>query len=1114
MNDTRLFDLYRAMYLARRVDEIEQEMVQRGEGFFHVSGAGHEATAAVAPHLTSDDWIVPHYRDKALLIARGFPLRGFFDAVLCNDRSASRGRQISAHLSDPELRLVSMAGPVGNATLHAVGIAAAIREREAASGNENRSLVLCCLGDGTTQEGEFYEALAEAARNALPVLFVIEDNRWAISTPTVGRTFYRYAGGEAAHFHGIPISFLDGREPQQALALFEQTVRAIRDDRGPQIVVMDIERLSNHTNADDQRMYREESEIRACAATGDPLRNLRAQLVARGLDPAELDAWHQEAHRQVAQAEREALEVGEPLAEPSARIPIHVELTHPSRERTTGVVAGGLTMKDALREVLRSHLANDERVWLWGQDIEDPKGDVFGVTRGLSTSFPGRVCNAPLAEATIVGAAVGRALAGQRPVAFVQFADFLPLAFNQIMCEMGTMHWRSDGGWKTPLIVMAPCGGYRPGLGPFHSHSMESILAHVPGVDVFLPSTASDAAGLLNAAFASERPSIFFYPKSLLNDPAQATGPEVAEQFVPIGVARKVRPGRDITLVGWGNTVRLCARVAEALETVGAEAEVFDLRTISPWDERTILASAERTARLLVVHEDNLTCGFGAEILATVAERARMPVAMRRVARPDTILPCNFANQVDLLPSFRSVLAAAAELLDIDLEWHEPAVAGGNGLQVVEAIGSGPSDETVTLVEWLVTPGMQVVRGQTLASLEATKSVFDFSSPCDGHVHELHAEIGQVLPVGSPLITVRTAQASQRKRANVQEPTAVPVLTRRRSSVTIHLPRRDEKRRVYDVGLSPVSTATGSRIVTNDDLLRAHSHMTSDDVLRRTGIEQRRWANPDETAVNLAVKACWKLLDQERLLIDDLNLVICATTSPTTVTPSMACQVLSSLADQRSGSYLQAYDINAACSGYLYALQAGYDFLQSQPEGRVLVVTAEVLSPLLDPSDFDTSILFGDATSATVLYGEAHFERAQARLCRPELSAKAEDGSSLSVPLPHDGYIQMKGRKVFTEAVRAMVASLNRACDQQGIAVDDLSMVVPHQANQRILDAIQSRIGVSVFSNIRFYGNTSSTSIPLCLSEVLPATAAGSRLGLCAFGGGFTFGAGILQKTA
>ncbi|MBM4000249.1 MAG: transketolase [Planctomycetes bacterium] len=1108
MNETQRFDVYRSMAVARRVDEIEQEMVRRGEGYFHVSAAGHEGSAMLAPFLRPGDWLLPHYRDKALMLARGFPARGFLDAVLCNDGSASKGRQISAHLSDPDRRIVSMAGPVGNATLHAAGIAAVVKA------SEPGMIVVCCLGDGTTQEGEVYEAIAETARENLPVLFVIEDNRWAISTHTAGRTFYRHRGGWSSEFHGIPIDRMDGRLPEQTLDVFERLVAAVRSGNGPRLVVMDVERLASHTNADDQRMYRDEGEIRRAAATGDPFQNYRSWLLERGAAPDALARIDEEARRIVAHAESESLALGDPIVERSSRMPIHVEWTHPSRERTAGIVPGGLAMKDAIRGVLRDRLEHDERVWCWGQDIEDPKGDVFGVTRGLSTAFPGRVRNAPLAEATIVGAAVGRALAGQRPVAFVQFADFLPLAFNQIFCEMGTMHWRSNGGWRAPVIVMAPNGGYRPGLGPFHSHSMESILAHVPGIDVLMPSTASDAAGLLNAAFASERPTLFLYPKSLLNDPAHATAPRVDDQFVPIGVARKVRAGRDITLVGWGNTVRLCSRVAETLESAGVEAEVVDLRSISPWDEHTVLASAERTARLLVVHEDNLTCGFGAEILATVAEKARVPVAMRRVARPDTTLPCNFANQSELLPSFRTILDAAADLLRLDVEWREPAARPEDGTRIIEAIGSGPSDEAVTLVEWRVEPGANVTRGQVVASLEATKSVFDLSAPCDGEVDRLHAEPGESVAVGRPLLTLRAERSESRVRAVASESAAVPVLARRPNALAIHVAHADGKRRMYDVGVSSVATTTGGRVVTNEELLGLHAPMTSNDVLRRTGIEQRYWALPGETAVGLAAKACWSLLDRERLLIDDLDLVICATTSPTSVTPSMACQVLSALANRRTGSYLQAYDINAACSGYLYALQSGFDFLQSRPDGRVLVVTAELLSPLLNPNDFDTSILFGDATSATVLYGESHIDRAQAQLYRPELSANAEDGSTLSVPLAHDGYIRMKGRRVFTEAVRAMVASLNRACDRQGLTVDDLALVVPHQANQRILDAIRNRIPVSVYSNIRRYGNTSSSSIPLCLSELLETTPAESRLGLCAFGGGFTFGAGILRKTA
>jgi 2-oxoisovalerate dehydrogenase E1 component len=679
------------------------------------------------------------------------------------------------------------------------------------------------------------------------------------------------------------------------------------------------------------------------------------------------------------------------------------------------------------------------------------------------------------------------------------------------MTELATMHWRTAGDYAAPVIVMIACGGYRPGLGPFHAQTHEALLAHTPGVDVFMPCHAADAAGLLNAAFESGRPTVFLYPKSCLNDPCSTTSAaDLAGQFVPIGTSRRVRAGRDLTLVAWGNTVKLCEQTAAALEQAGVETEVLDLRSLSPWDEKAVLASAEKTARLVVVHEDNLTCGLGAEILAMVAERARVPVAMRRVARPDTYVPCNFANQLDVLPSHKRVLAVCAELLNLDLSWLAPPQEE-EGTATIAAVGSGPADETVILSELRVAPGEAVDRGQTVALLEATKSVFELSASVGGRVQEILAREGDVVPVGAPLLRLRTQVAGRRSKPVTQEAPGTPVLTRRPSSVTIHLPRRDHQRRMFDVGVSSVAAVSGSRLVTNDELLKFTTGHTHQDILRRTGIESRRWASADENAVNMAVRACWQLLEQEQLLIDDLDLVICSTTSPTTVTPSMACQVLAGLAQGKTSAMLQAYDINAACSGYLYALQAGYDYLQSTPAGRVLVVTAEVLSPLVDPHDFDTAILFGDATSATILFGEAHFEQAKARLSRPDLSAKGEDGSTLSVPLRNEGFIQMKGKKVFTEAVRSMIASLNRVCTQQQIAVDDLSLIVPHQANQRILDAIQNRIGPRVYSNIRDHGNTSSSSIPLCLADVLPMVAKGDRLGLCAFGGGFTFGAGILE---
>jgi 2-oxoisovalerate dehydrogenase E1 component len=765
-------------------------------------------------------------------------------------------------------------------------------------------------------------------------------------------------------------------------------------------------------------------------------------------------------------------------------------------------------MREAIRDVLKHRLAADSRVILYGQDIEDPKGDVFGVTKGLSTQFPGRVLNAPLTESTIVGVSIGQAMAGKRPVAFIQFADFLSLANNQIVSELSTIYWRTAGQWNSPVIMLAACGAYRPGLGPFHAQTNEAGMAHTPGLDVFMPSNAADAAGMLNAAFDSGRPTLILYPKSCLNDSRYATSADVDKQFVPIGPARRVRAGRDITFVAWGNTVRICEEVANAVEQVGIESEVIDLRSLSPWDERTVIASAEKTARLVVVHEDNRTCGIGAEVIATVAEKARVPVAMRRVTRPDVPIPCNFGNQLELLPSMRTVLDTAAELLDLDIDWVAKA-SDTAGTTPILAVGSGPADESVILVQWLVKPGDEISRGDPIATVEATKSVFDMTSSVSGTVCELLAAECETVQVGSMIARVDPDQPAVSRRARERE--LSPVMRRKSTSGRLIMPRQRDEIRQFDVGISSIETVEGNSLVTNRDILRKLNARTSDDIFRRTGIETRRWIGENQDAISMAAQACRRVLERENLILEDINLLVCSTTSPTSVTPSMACQLLNRLADHKGELMLQAFDINAACSGYLYALQSAYDYLQSSPYGRVLVVTAEVLSPLLDPADFDTAILFGDAASATVVYGEAYFEQSKARLNRPDVSAKSDTGGALSVPLLHDGFIQMQGRKVFSEAVRMMINSLNRACDRRGIGIDDVRLIVPHQANQRILDAIQNRVRTKVFSNIRHHGNTSSSSIPLCLADVLPASHSGDRLGLCAFGGGFTFGASILE---
>lgn len=779
--------LYRAVLAAREIDLKEQELVRRGLAFFHVSGAGHEGTAALAAHLTSADWLHCHYRDKALLLARGLPIREFFLSLLCRAGSHSEGRQMSAHLSAPEWKVLSIVGPVGNNALQAVGVAAELKHRG------EPGLVVCSTGEGTTQEGEFLEAVAEAVRDELPVLFLIQDNSWAISTPTGGRTFFSRPGGPAREFYGMPIHQVDGRDPVAAGGKLGPIVRELRDSGRPALVWFQVERLA-HSNADDQTLYRDEAEIAAASATADPVANMRRRLLEMGVEPGVLEAFERDVAAEVASAAEAAIAAGEPVATleakrplPSATAPLPLHSREgrgegsPSRHdacRSSPSDGATLPMGTALRETLRHWLISDERVVLIGEDIEDPKGDVFGVTRGLSSEFPGRVRNSALSESTIVGVSIGRALAGARPVAFLQFADFLPLAYNQLASELGSLYWRTAGAWQAPVVVLVTCGGYKPGLGPFHSQTLESVAAHIPGVDVVMPHTAADAAGLLNAAFASGRPTLFFYPKSCLNLGERATSEAVERQFVPLGSCRTVRPGTDLTFVSWGYPVLLCEKAAAALAECGVEAEVLDLRSLSPWDEAAVCESAERTGRLVVVHEDNHTCGFGAEVVATVAERASRRVQCRRVTRADTWVPCHFPSQLEVLPSFRRVLAVAAGLLDLELTWDaEPGEQAGS--VTVDTIGSGPADETVIITDVLVAPGATVAEGDVVATAEALKSIVEISSNVAGVVEEVLVAVGDSVPVGQPLMRIRVRTGQKHQKAIVQEQCGRPILKRR-----------------------------------------------------------------------------------------------------------------------------------------------------------------------------------------------------------------------------------------------------------------------------------------------------------------------------------------------
>ena len=1094
----QLLEIYRSMVASRYTDHLQSAAAQRGEVFFYVPSSGHEAAAALAPHLIDGDWLHLHYRDRALAYARGVSYVSAFYGLFGKAESNSGGRRMPGFPCDPALNILSTPTHVGSNVLEAVGVASVIREQE------DHPLVLACVGDGGTQQGDFYEAVAEAVRSRLPVLFLIEDNRFALSTVTKGKTFYSLPNGDAQSFYGLPVHRVDGSDTVAAYQLFKAVVSSLRNTREPQIVLFNVERLESHTNADDQSVYRSEAELRQAMENADPCAVLRSYLLTSGADETRIKAMEDEVRQQIDDAFHAARKGTAPRTELTAKKP----LPEPREEYLGTAENRGLSMLEAMRATLKARLAGDPKTTLFGQDI-------FGLTRGLSQTFPQQVRNAPLAENTILGVSTGQALAGGHPVAFMQFSDFLPVAYNYLLSEIGAMHWRTNGQWESPVLVMSIAGGYRPGLGPYHAQTLESICAHVPGIDVFMPSTAADAAGLLNAIFESGRPSVFLFPKSLINDRSNTTSADVEKQYVPIGRARIARAGQDITLVSWGGSMTVCERTAEALFEIGINAEVIDLRTIFPWDEETVLHSVRKTGRLVIVHEDNQTAGMGAEIAAVIAEKAGPEIQVARVTRPDTYIPYDFSCQIEVLPSFKRTLEKCCGMLDVDIAWEKP-VEEEAGTITVKAIGSSPSDETITVISLLARTGEAIAEGDLIASVEADKASMDISSPVSGTIEEVMVVEGDVVTVGTPMVRIASSEAAQLKPVTKEDP-GTPVMERRRATeprpaVTSNIPLPTSN----NIYISTITTVLGSRHLTNDELLMGHGEWDSEAIRQRTGIENRYWIQGDENVQTLAVQATRELLSREQLQLSDIGAIICSTGTPLFMTPSLACSVLHELSPEKGEILMQAHDVNAACSGYIYALQSAFDFLSNKPDKKVIVITAETLSPMINHDDQKTMALFGDAATASLVSCEQRPGNIGVKLNRPFLSATGVDEKVLYVPNMGSGeLIEMEGLTVFKLAVRKMIDMLDNACEERGITVEDLEYIVPHQANERIIEAIRKTLHCrpeKMFNHIRKYGNTSSNTIPIALTELVPTLETDALVGLTAFGGGFTFGAAVIEK--
>ncbi len=687
-----LLEAYRTMVTARRLDDREIALKRQNKIFFQISGAGHEAIqVAMAAHLTSGyDWFYLYYRDRALALALGqTPLDHLLGAVGAHADPNSAGRQMPSHFGDPRLHIASSSSPTGTQFLQAVGAADAgqragvIRDlgREVVRPRKDE-VVLVCGGDGATSEGEFWESLNIASNLKLPLVFLIEDNGYAISVPVEVNT----AGGSisklVAGFPDLLVVECDGTDVVESYAAAGKAVSHCRARKGPALVHAHTTRPYSHSMSDDERMYRRKAE-REDEARRDPLPKMRALLIDSGIStPRELDLLESEIAADVAATADEALSHPQPDPGTALRHLYSEEIDaagpgFDSEDEPEFTDDRNLTVVDLLNACMRDEMERDPRIVVFGEDVADAsreevlsevkgKGGVFKVTYGLQKRFGGlRVFNSPLAEASIVGRAIGMAQRGLKPVIEIQFLDYIWPAFMQIRNELATMRYRTGGAFSAPVVIRVPYGGYLKGGGPYHSQTGETLFTHTPGLRVVLPSNALDANGLLRTAIRCDDPVIFLEHKHLYRQVHNKARYPGRDFMIPLGKAKVVRPGSDLTIVTCGALVK---RSMDAAKTAagehGIQCEVIDLRTLSPLDMDSVASSVKKTNRVLLAHEDSLSWGIGSEIAARIADELFpwLDGPVRRVASLDTWVAYAPRLEEAILPQPRDVLEAVLDL--------------------------------------------------------------------------------------------------------------------------------------------------------------------------------------------------------------------------------------------------------------------------------------------------------------------------------------------------------------------------------------------------------------------------------------------------------------------